>query len=82
MPSHVIFTDEESEEETDDIPWSLHTYPLPDKRRFGKRRGVEYVTATERLFWRSDRRLAFRAGAEYPANIRDQLATLEELYPS
>ena len=50
MPSHVIFTDEESEEETDDIPWSLHTYPLPDKRRFGKRRGVEYVTATERLF--------------------------------
>lgn len=71
--------DEEKETPTPFIPWSLETYPEPDMARFAKRKGVEYVKATQRMYWRRDRSLMCRAGVEYRADLIDQIMTEEEL---
>ena len=77
--SIVIFDADEGVDEEEDVPWSLESWPEPDKKRFGKKKGVAYVTATCRMYWRSDNRLAFRAGVEYEASLADQLMTEAEL---
>jgi hypothetical protein len=65
-------------DELEGVPWSVSTYPDPDPR-LAPPKGVEMLEATERLFWRSDRTLAFRAGLQYPAHLADELMTEEEL---
>lgn len=83
--AQVVFDADEPEDGEEDegpkpfIPWSLDTYPEPDMERFAKRKGVEYLTATQRMYWRSDRTLMCRAGVEYRADLADQLMTEEEL---
>jgi hypothetical protein len=77
----VIYEPDEPEDPKEDVPWSLHTFPEPDKKRFGKKKGVEYIVATTRMYWRADRTLAYRAGAEYRADDIELLMTEEELRP-
>jgi len=38
------------------------------------------VTATQRMYWRSNGRLAYPAGAEYPADEHDDLVGEAELF--
>jgi hypothetical protein len=75
--SQVVFITDE-DEELAGVPWSLETYPDPDPK-LAPPKDVELLEATERLFWRSDGTLAFRAGAMYPASVADELMTAEEL---
>lgn len=60
------------------VPWSAGTYPLPDPAfdHIGDR---TTTISTERLFWKTDGRLAYRAGVPVPDDERDQLCTQDEL---
>jgi hypothetical protein len=60
------------------VPWSAQSYPWPDAR-LAPDPDAEREVATERLYWRSDGTLAYRAGLEYPVEERELLCTHEEL---
>lgn len=60
------------------VPWSATTYPYPDPA-FDLIGDRACTVSTERLFWRSDRRLAYRAGVMVPDDERALLCTEDEL---
>lgn len=60
------------------VPWSATSYPAPDPALdfIGERACTE---STERLYWRRDGRLAYRAGVMVPDDERALLCTQDEL---
>lgn len=63
---------------TVDIPWTVETYPWPDMSK-APDPTRERVETTERLFWRRDGTLAYRAGQLHPVDEEGLLMTWAEI---
>jgi hypothetical protein len=61
----------------DRSPWSIQSYPKPDPAFESDKR--QTTPTTERLFWRSDGTLAYRAGQDHPVEEESLLLTWDEL---